>query len=193
MIVNQLPKKVYSTGREVIDWKQIDKGFTIEVNGQKFIVVSNENVGKVSKSGNAYKTRRLIITDVNGNEMEIGTESFKKGSFIKRFNKQFPIVKEVSTERKTVVINLGELLQEQEQEDTFDYESHRMTDSEQTELTNELYKILTERGLLQAYTDWENGKIVDKTTMERIMRAIDDSIQDDFDLDEIEKMLQESA
>lgn len=193
MIVNQLPKKVYSTGREVIDWKQIDKGFTIEVNGQKFIVVSNENVGKVSKSGNAYKTRRLIITDVNGNEMEIGTESFKKGSFIKRFNKQFPIVKEVPTERKTVVINLGELLQEQEQEDTFDYESHRMTDSEQTELTNELYKILTERGLLQAYTDWENGKIVDKTTMERIMRAIDDSIQDDFDLDEIEKMLQESA
>lgn len=191
MIVNQLPKKVYSTGREVIDWKQIDKGFTIEVNGQKFIVVSNENVGKVSKSGNAYKTRRLIITDVNGNEMEIGTESFKKGSFIKRFNKQFPIVKEVPTERKTVVINLGEL--EQEQEDTFDYESHRMTDSEQTELTNELYKILTERGLLQAYTDWENGKIVDKTTMERIMRAIDDSIQDDFDLDEIEKMLQESA
>lgn len=193
MIVNQLPKKVYSTGREVIDWKQIDKGFTIEVNGQKFIVVSNENVGKVSKSGNAYKTRRLIIADVNGNEMEIGTESFKKGSFIKRFNKQFPIVKEVPTERKTVVINLGELLQEQEQEDTFDYESHRMTDSEQTELTNELYKILTERGLLQAYTDWENGKIVDKTTMERIMRAIDDSIQDDFDLDEIEKMLQESA
>ena len=193
MIVNQLPKKVYSTGREVIDWKQIDKGFTVEVNGQKFIVVSNENVGKVSKSGNAYKTRRLIITDVNGNEMEIGTESFKKGSFIKRFNKQFPIVKEVPTERKTVVINLGELLQEQEQEDTFDYESHRMTDNEQTELTNELYKILTERGLLQAYTDWENGKIVDKTTMERIMRAIDDSIQDDFDLDEIEKMLQESA
>jgi hypothetical protein len=191
MIVNQLPKKVYSTGREVIDWKQIDRGFTIEVNGQKFIVVSNENVGKVSKSGNAYKTRRLIIADVNGNEMEIGTESFKKGSFIKRFNKQFPIVKEVPTERKTVVINLGEL--EQEQEDTFDYESHRMTDSEQTELTNELYKILTERGLLQAYTDWENGKIVDKTTMERIMRAIDDSIQDDFDLDEIEKMLQESA
>lgn len=193
MIVNQLPKKVYSTGREVIDWKQIDRGFTIEVNGQKFIVVSNENVGKVSKSGNAYKTRRLTIADVNGNELEVGADSFKKGSFIKRFNKQFPTVKEVPTERKTVVINLGELLQEQEQEDTFDYESHRMTDSEQTELTNDLYKILTERGLIQAYTDWEHGKIVDKATMERIMRAIDDSIQEEFDLDEVEKMLQESA
>ena len=84
-----LPKKVYKTGKEVVDWKQVDKGYTVEVEDVAVVVVSNENVSKTSKtSGKDYKTRRLVITDVNESvELEVGADSFKKGSFIKRFKK----------------------------------------------------------------------------------------------------------
>lgn len=84
-----LPKKVYKTGREVVDWKQVDKGYTVEVEDVEIVVVSNENVSKTSKtSGKDYKQRRLVITDVNESvELEVGADSFKKGSFIKRFKK----------------------------------------------------------------------------------------------------------
>ena len=84
-----LPKKVYKTGKEVVDWKQVDKGYTVEIEDVAVVVVSNENVSKTSKtSGKDYKTRRLIVTDVNESvELEVGADSFKKGSFIKRFKK----------------------------------------------------------------------------------------------------------
>lgn len=84
-----LPKKVYKTGKEVVDWKQVDKGYTVEIEDVAVVVVSNENVSKTSKtSGKDYKTRRLVITDVNESvELEVGADSFKKGSFIKRFKK----------------------------------------------------------------------------------------------------------
>lgn len=96
-----LPKKVYKTGREVVDWKQVDKGYTVEVEDVEVVVVSNENVSKTSKtSGKDYKTRRLVITDVNESvELEVGADSFKKGSFIKRFKKLLASV--------VVVVGLG--------------------------------------------------------------------------------------
>ena len=42
MIKNQLPKKVYSTGKEVINWKEVKEGFEVEVDGQTVIVVKND-------------------------------------------------------------------------------------------------------------------------------------------------------
>ena len=178
-----LPTKTYSTGRTVINWKEIGRGFTVEHEGVTYVVKSNEMIEKTSKTGNTYKTRRLVITDVNELvELEIGADSFKKMSFIKRFKKLLDEVKVEVIEEEVKEI-----------EDTFDYESHRMTDSERVEQQNELYRLLMERGLIQAYTDWEHGKQVDKATMERVFKAIDDSIKEEFDLDEVEKMLQESA
>lgn len=174
MIKNQLPKRVFKTGREVIAWNEIQQGFEVEVQEQKFIVISNNNVEKVSKTtGKAYKTRRLVIADINGNEMEIGADSFKKGSFIKRFNKQFGVAK---VEVKTEV----------QEDDTLFWESHMMTEQEKVNQQNELYRILTERGLLQAYTDWERGKVVDKSTIQEIMKALDDSIEDNIDWDSLD-------
>lgn len=178
MIQNQLPKKVYKTGRTVISWKEITTGFEVEVNEQTFTVVKNENVEKVSKTtGKAYKTRRLVIADVNGNELEIGADSFKKGSFIKRFNKLFGATKKA--EVKKIVIDLGAKAEETEEERAF-WESHIMTDSEQVDYKNRLYKLLTERGLLQAYSDYEYGKFVDKSTMEKLEKVFDivDGIDD---------------
>lgn len=176
MIQNQLPTRVYKTGKVVVNWAKVEKGFTVEHEGAIYKVVSNKNVEKVSKNGNTYKTRRLVITDVNELvELEIGTDSFKKGSFIKRFNKL------LQNAKPKEVKNLGA------ENDDFDYSQHMYTESERVEQQNELYRILTERGLLQAYTDWERGKIVDKSTMEQIMKAMDDSIPDLLDLDELEE------
>ena len=181
MIQNQLPKRVYKTGRTVISWKEITEGFEVEVNEQTFTVVKNENVEKVSKTtGKAYKTRRLTVADVNGNELEVGADSFKKGSFIKRFNKLYPLVKaEPKAEVKKIVIDLGAKAEETEEERAF-WESHIMTDSEQVDYKNRLYKLLTERGLLQAYSDYEYGKFVDKSTMEKLEKVFDivDGIDD---------------
>lgn len=186
MLKDKLPKKVYSTGKEVINWKEITEGFEIEVDGKTLIVVKNENVEKVSKStGKAYKTRRLLITDIDRLvELEVGSESFKKGSFIKRFDK---LLKQVKPKR--VIIDLTEEKTEVTEEDKAFLESHTMTDSEMTDQRNRLYRILTERGLLQAYSDWEHGKTVDKDTVQQIMIAIDDSMEEDLDFDEIERML----
>ena len=149
MLKSQLPLKQFKTGREVVDWKQINQGFTVEIEDVKIVVVSNDNVEKVSKTtGKAYKTRRLTVADVNGNELEIGADSFKKGSFIKRFNKLYPLVKaEPKAEVKKIVIDLGAKAEETEEERAF-WESHIMTDSEQVDYKNRLYKLLTERGYL---------------------------------------------
>lgn len=191
MIQNQLPKRVYKTGRTVISWKEITEGFEVEVNEQTFTVVKNENVEKVSKTtGKAYKTRRLTIADVNGNELEVGTDSFKKGSFIKRFNKLFGATKKAEPTVKKIVIDLGAKAEETEEERAF-WESHIMTDSEQVDYQNRLYKALMEHGLIQAYTDWERGKFVDKSTMEKLEKVMDEV--DGIDWDEIDKLVQESA
>ena len=182
MLKDKLPKKIYSTGKEVINWKEITEGFEIEVDGQTVIVIKNENVDKVSKTtGKAYKTRRLIITDINRLvELEVGSESFKKGSFISRFKKLL-----ANTKPKKIVIDLTD----ETENDDFDYSKHMITESEQTQQMNRLYRILTERGLLQAYSDWEHGKTVDKDIIKQIMIAIDDSMEEDLDFDEIERML----
>ena len=200
MLKSQLPIKTYKTGREVVDWKQVNQGFTVEIEDVKIVVVSNENVEKVSKTTDKpYKTRRLVITDINELvQLEVGSESFKKGSFLKRFKKLLDEVKPVVIEETEVIeetdtpieviIDLGE---SDTSDDDFDYSQHMITDSEITDRTNEFYAELTEQGLLQTYSDWENGKSVDAKMSQQIMQIFDDTIDDDLDLDEVERMLNE--
>lgn len=200
MLKSQLPIKTYKTGREVVDWKQVNQGFTVEIEDVKIVVVSNENVEKVSKTTDKpYKTRRLVITDINELvQLEVGSESFKKGSFLKRFKKLLdevePVVieeTEVIEETDTpteVIIDLGE---SDTSDDDFDYSKHIMTDSEITDRTNEFYAELTGQGLLQAYSDMQYGKSVDVKMSQQIMQILDDTIDDDLDLDEVERMLNE--
>ena len=200
MLKSQLPVKQFKTGREVVDWKQINQGFTVEIEDVKIVVVSNENVEKVSKTTDKpYKTRRLVVTDINELvQLEVGSESFKKGSFLKRFKKLLdevkPVVIEETDTPTEVIIDLGEIskeIKEERESDDFDYSQHTMTDSEITDRTNEFYAELTEQGLLQTYSDWENGKSVDATSQQRIMQILDDTLDDDLDLDEVERMLNE--
>ena len=194
MLKSQLPIKQFKTGREVVDWKQINQGFTVEIEDVKIVVVSNDNVEKVSKTTDKpYKTRRLVVTDINELvQLEVGSESFKKGSFLKRFKKLLdevkPVVIEETDTPTEVIIDLGE---SDVSDDDFDYSKHIMTDSEITDRTNEFYAELTEQGLLQTYSDWENGKSVDATSQQRIMQILDDTLDDDLDLDEVERMLNE--
>lgn len=194
MLKSQLPVKQFKTGREVVDWKQINQGFTVEIEDVKIVVVSNDNVEKVSKTTDKpYKTRRLVVTDINELvQLEVGSESFKKGSFLKRFKKLLdevkPVVIEETDTPTEVIIDLGE---SDVSDDDFDYSKHIMTDSEITDKTNEFYAELTEQGLLQTYSDWENGKSVDATSQQRIMQILDDTLDDDLDLDEVERMLNE--
>ena len=200
MLKSQLPIKTYKTGREVVDWKQVNQGFTVEIEDVKIVVVSNENVEKVSKTTDKpYKTRRLVITDVNELvQLEVGSESFKKGSFLKRFKKLLDEVKPVVIEETEVIeetdtpieviIDLGE---SDTSDDDFDYSKHMMTDSEITDKTNEFYAELTGQGLLQAYSDMQYGKSVDAKMSQQIMQIFDDTIDDDLDLDEVERMLNE--
>lgn len=211
MLQSQLPTKVYKTGRTVISWKDITTGFEVEVNEQKFIVVSNTNVEKVSKtSGKGYKTRRLVIADINGNEMEVGADSFKKGSFIKRFNKQYPPmekVQEVVEEPQVEVAEVEEpkTLAEQIEEPTFkkividlteeqvqDEEPlEQMTVEEQVAEQNRFYELLTERGLLQVYSDMEHGKEVSEQDKRAIRQVEEDMIDEQINWDELEQMMKE--
>ena len=194
MLKSQLPVKQFKTGREVVDWKQINQGFTVEIEDVKIVVVSNDNVEKVSKTTDKpYKTRRLVITDINELvQLEVGSESFKKGSFLKRFKKLLdevkPVVIEETDTPTEVIIDLGE---SDTLDDDFDYSKHIMTDSEITDKTNEFYAELTEQGLLQAYSDIQYGKSVDAKMSQQIMQILDDTIDDDLDLDEVERMLNE--
>lgn len=200
MLKSQLPVKQFKTGREVVDWKQINQGFTVEIEDVKIVVVSNDNVEKVSKTTDKpYKTRRLVVTDINELvQLEVGSESFKKGSFLKRFKKLLdevkPVVIEETDTPTEVIIDLGEIskeIKEERESDDFDYSQHMITDSEITDRTNEFYAELTGQGLLQTYSDWENGKSVDATSQQRIMQILDDTLDDDLDLDEVERMLNE--
>ena len=197
MLKSQLPIKTYKTGREVVDWKQVNQGFTVEIEDVKIVVVSNENVEKVSKTTDKpYKTRRLVITDVNELvQLEVGSESFKKGSFLKRFKKLLdevkPVVIEETDTPTEVIIDLGEIFKSDASDDDFDYSKHIMTDSEITDRTNEFYAELTGQGLLQAYSDMQYGKSVDAKMSQQIMQIFDDTIDDDLDLDEVERMLNE--
>ena len=168
MLRSQLPVKQFKTGREVVDWKQVQEGFEVELKGQKFVVVSNMNVDKMSKStGKAYKTRRIVIRDVHGNELEIGADSFKKGSFLKRFNKLYPLVEEVKEVQAEVV------------------------EESDVERQNRMYEILTERGLLQAYSDYEYGKFVDKATMDKLEQVFD--IVDGIDMNVVQELVDKMA
>ena len=168
MLRSQLPVKQFKTGREVVDWKQVQEGFEVELKGQKFVVVSNMNVDKVSKStGKAYKTRRIVIRDVHGNELEIGADSFKKGSFLKRFNKLYPLVEEVKEVQAEVV------------------------EESDVERQNRMYEILTERGLLQAYSDYEYGKSLDKATMDKLEQVFD--IVDGIDMNVVQELVDKMA
>ena len=173
MLRSQLPVKQFKTGRECINWKEITEGFEVELNGQKFVVVSNMNVDKMSKStGKAYKTRRIVIRDVHGNELEIGADSFRKGSFLKRFNKLYPLAEVKAVEEVKEV--QAEVVEESD-----------------VERQNRMYEILTERGLLQAYSDYEYGKFVDKATMDKLEQVFD--IVDGIDMNEVQRLVEEES
>lgn len=211
MMKTSLPTKTYKTGKVVIDWKSITTGFEIEVDEQVFTVVSNENVDKVSKTTDKpYKVRRIVISDVHGNELEVGTESFKKGSFVKRFNKLYPQVEEVVTVETEVIeevptvettdiptvkeeVNdnptVEQTFEEKTVEDDFEFEV--LSQEEQTKRVNEMYKIIGERGL---WDDFNRSAYNDKPISADLFKAIVDSVEEiDIDFDEIQKQLNEEC
>lgn len=89
MMLLPLPTKKYKTGREVVNWSAIGKGSTFPINStQEIEVISNENMVKISKNGNARKERRLTVKLKGFKEViEVGIESFKKTTFVKRLLK----------------------------------------------------------------------------------------------------------
>lgn len=193
MMKTSLPTKTYKTGKVVIDWKSITTGFEIEVDEQVFTVVSNENVDKVSKTTDKpYKVRRIVISDVHGNELEVGTESFKKGSFVKRFNKLYPQVEEVVTVETEVieeVPTVEQTFEEKTVEDDFEFEV--LSQEEQTKRVNEMYRIIGERGL---WDDFNRSTYNDKPISADLFKAIVDSVEEiDIDFDEIQKQLNEEC
>lgn len=210
MMKTSLPTKTYKTGKVVIDWKSITTGFEIEVDEQTFTVVSNENVDKVSKTTDKpYKVRRIVISDVHGNELEVGTESFKKGSFVKRFNKLYPQVEEVVTVETEVIeevptvettdiptveeVNdnptVEQTFEEKTVEDDFDFEV--LSQEEQTKRVNEMYRIIGERGL---WDDFNRSAYNDRPISADLFKAIVDSVEEiDIDFDEIQKQLNEEC
>lgn len=83
-----LPKRKYSTGREVVNWVEVKGEYTLD-NETTILIISNKMIEKISKkTGNKRKERRLEVTLKGFREsVEIGTESLKKLSFIKRLRK----------------------------------------------------------------------------------------------------------
>ena len=117
--VEGLPQKTWGS-KIVIDWKAVD---VFKVNGTYIKVLSNEMVTKVSKSGNKRKERRLDVTFDGVDFINVGTESIKRGSFIKklwnrlerencdRFNEFqssfIPVEEETSYEENIELLNLS--------------------------------------------------------------------------------------
>ena len=94
----ELPMKIYSTGRKVVDWQGVIVGFKLTIDTYIIRVLENKMVEKTAKtSGKKRKERRLTL-QLNGFEetYECGTESFKKGSFLKNLIKK-SITKTVKT------------------------------------------------------------------------------------------------
>lgn len=86
----ELPMKIYSTGRKVVDWQGVIVGFKLTIDTYIIHVLENKMVEKTAKtSGKKRKERRLTL-QLNGFEetYECGTESFKKGSFLKNLIKK---------------------------------------------------------------------------------------------------------
>ena len=99
-----LPKRKYSTGREVVNWVEVKGEYTLD-NETTILIISNKLVEKTSKkTGNKRKERRLEVALKGFEEfIEIGTESLKKLSFIKRLRKlSKTIVKTVKTYALTI-------------------------------------------------------------------------------------------
>ena len=80
----ELPTKIQSTGRVVVDWQSVVVGFKLTIDTYIINVLNNEMVEKTAKtSGKKRKERRLTV-QLNGFQetYECGTESIKKGSFL---------------------------------------------------------------------------------------------------------------
>lgn len=84
----ELPMKTYSTGKQVVNWTMVNGSYSF---GESVVeVIANKMVEKIAKvSGNKRKERRLEVR-LSGFEdvYECGTESFKKGSFLKNLIKK---------------------------------------------------------------------------------------------------------
>lgn len=86
----ELPTKTQSTGRVVVDWQSVVVGFKLTIDTYIINVLNNEMVEKIAKtSGKKRKERRLTV-QLNGFQetYECGTESIKKGSFLKNLIKK---------------------------------------------------------------------------------------------------------
>lgn len=169
-IVTGLQMKTFKTGRQVVDWLKVNQ-FTVDGYGVK--VLFNEMVLKVAKtSGKERKERRLTVTIDGTHSLEVGTESVKKGSFIKRLLKITELV--AKTE---------EAEQSQEEMTSFDQMLNDIKITTVTPMNDEELQQYAFQCLREAMTK-PNYDV--NNEVQCICDCID---EDDFDLDALEAEL----
>lgn len=162
-IVTGLQMKTFKNGRQVVDWRNILQ-FTVD--GHQIKVISNEMVVKVAKtSGKERKERRLTVTIDGTHSIEVGTESVKKGSFIKRLLK----ITELSEQPKEEMTSFDKMLNE--------IEITTVTPMNDEELQQYAFQCLREAMTKPNY---------DVNNVQCICDCID---EDEFDLDALEAEL----
>ena len=91
-----LPMRKFGN-KNVVDWKDITKGFEFMINETRCEVVSNKMIEKVSKNGKARRERRLTVRAICSEAtIEVSSTSFKAMSFTKRLNKAMKEVKQAT-------------------------------------------------------------------------------------------------
>lgn len=170
--VKGLVYKTYSTGRQVVDWV---KNIQFTVDGYTINILKNEMVEKTAKkSGKTRKERRLTVSIDGTNSVEVGTESVKKGSFIKRLLKiTIEPINETTEEVETESIKEA------------DFSGIEMlTDEELKSKEDRFYK-------LYASTPYYlvGGKVEEEYESHILNLQIESVDESDFDLDELEQML----
>lgn len=166
--VKGLVYKTYSTGRQVVDWV---KNIQFTVDGYTINILKNEMVEKTAKkSGKTRKERRLTVTIDGTNSLEVGTESIKKGSFIKRLLK---ITNETTEEVETESFKEA------------DFSGIEMlTDEELKSKEDRFYKLYASRPYYLV-----GGKVEEEYENHILNLQIESVDESDFDLDELEQML----
>ena len=94
----QLPMKKWGS-KEVVDWGKVNKGDEFLVDTNLTIVIDNNyQEVKTSKTGKTYKTRRLNV-HLKGYDtvIEVGTDSLKNLSFMKKLIKMSKFAKKQET------------------------------------------------------------------------------------------------
>lgn len=85
--MKELPMRMRGN-KEVVDWKKINAGDEFTIGETTVVVDENWREMKLSKRMKVYYVRRLIV-HIKGRftKLEVGSSSFKKGSFVKRLMK----------------------------------------------------------------------------------------------------------